>query len=404
MTQVVLFEDPHEVADNHFVDANINVTRINGSVDEDQLIEILRDADMVGIRSKTSLTRRVLESCPRLSAIGAYCIGTNQIDIPVATENGVAIFNAPYSNTRSVVELVISDIIALTRRIPPKNSALQRGQWQKTATGSHEVRGKTLGIIGYGNIGTQLSVLAEALGMKVIFYDRAERLAMGNAIACKTQEEVLQQADVVSLHVDGRQSNINMFGEQQFAQMKPGALFINLARGFVVDIDALAKNLESGHIAGAAVDVFPEEPKKNGDPFESPLLGFDNTILTPHIGGSTLEAQYDIGKFVSGKLVDYVLSGSTDMSVNIPNLTLPTSDVARYRVALIHRNNPGVLALVNQTFAEQGVNITGQILGTEGSIGYVLTDISSELPVEAVTAIRDMEETINTRVLTTPHA
>lgn len=402
MTQVVLLEDPHESANERFALDDIDVKRIHGSLDEDALIEALQDADVVGIRSKTTITKRVIESCPRLSVIGAFCIGTNQIDIPTATEHGIAIFNAPYSNTRSVVELAISDIIALTRHIPQRNFSLQRGEWYKTASGSHEVRGKTLGIIGYGNIGTQLSVLAEAMGMNVIFYDQAERLAMGNARAVATQEELLREADVVSLHVDGRATNKNMFGAKQFEQMKDGAIFINLARGFVVDIDALAENLKNGHLAGAAVDVFPEEPKKNGDPFDSPLVGLDNTILTPHIGGSTLEAQYDIGKFVSAKICDYLKTGSTDMSVNLPNLTLGRGN-GRYRIAHIHRNNPGVLALVNQTFAEHGVNITGQILATEGAVGYSLTDISSELPVEAVSGIADMEETISIRVLTCDH-
>lgn len=403
MTHVVLFEDPHNSADTVFRKAGITFQRIPGSVNEDKLIELLQDADIVGIRSKTTITQRVLNNCPRLSAIGAYCIGTNQIDVEEATHRGVAIFNAPYSNTRSVVELVISDIVALTRGIPEKNAALHQGKWFKTASGSHEVRGKTLGIIGYGNIGTQLSVLAEALGMKVLFYDKTERLAIGNALSCQSQEEVLRQADIVSLHVDGRQTNKDMFGEKEFSQMKPGALFINLARGFVVDVHALAHNLDTGHIAGAAIDVFPSEPKKNGDPFDSPLLSHPNTILTPHIGGSTLEAQYDIGNFVSHKLVDYIFTGSTEMSVNIPNLSLGKITKGRYRIAHIHRNNPGILALVNHTFAHENVNISAQILATEGTTGYALTDLSSRPSSETIAAIKDMDETVQVRLLCPSH-
>lgn len=399
MTKAVLLENPHDVADDIFLGADIEVVRVNGALDEDDLIDALQDADIVGLRSKTNLTRRVVESCPRLSVLGCYCIGTNQVDLEACSEHGVAVFNAPYSNTRSVVELAISDIIALTRQIPQKNAALQSGVWLKTAEGSHEVRGKTLGIIGYGNIGTQLSVLAEAMGMKVVFFDTAERLALGNAKSLASMDEVLQVSDYVSLHVDGRPSNNNMFGTREFDLMKPGSILINLARGSVVDIDALAANLRSGKLAGAAVDVYPSEPKKNGDHFDSPLVGLTNTILTPHIGGSTLEAQFDIGKFVSSKIVDYWHSGITDMSVNIPNLSLVPNPDSRYRLTYLHRNTPGVLALINQSLAEQGANINGQILATSGQYGYALTEISSELPVEAVTAIRNLPATVSLRVL-----
>lgn len=399
MTKAVLFEDPHPAADSLFAEAGIQVERISGALDEDDAIAALADADIVGIRSKTTITRRIIEACPRLSVIGCFCIGTNQVDIKAATEAGIAIFNAPYSNTRSVVELAIGHIISLTRQIPARNAALHRGEWQKTADGAHEVRGKTLGIIGYGNIGTQLSVLAEAMGMNVVFYDQCERLALGNAVKLGSMEDLLRLSDVVSMHVDGREANRGLFGEEQFAQMKDGSLFINLARGFVVDIDALQRHLASGHLAGAAVDVYPQEPKKNGDPFSSPLVGMDNVILTPHIGGSTLEAQHDIGRFVASKIADYRMLGSSDMSVNIPNLTLSANPDARYRICHIHRNLPGVLAAVNQTFASQGVNINGQILSTEGEVGYALTDISSELPVATVAALRAMDETVRLRVL-----
>lgn len=402
MTKAVLFEDPHPCADTLFTQAGITVERISGSLDEKDVISALADADIVGIRSKTSITATVIEACPRLSAIGCFCIGTNQVDIPAATRAGVAIFNAPYSNTRSVVELAIGHIISLTRRIPQKNAALHRGQWEKSAEGAHEVRGKTLGIIGYGNIGTQLSVLAEAMGMNVVFYDQCERLALGNAVKLGSMEDLLRVSDVVSLHVDGREANRGLFGEAEFALMRTGALFLNLARGFVVDIDALRRHLVSGHLAGAAVDVYPEEPKKNGDLFTSPLVGLDNVILTPHIGGSTLEAQYDIGTFVATKIADYRTLGSSDMSVNIPNLTLATNREGRYRICHIHKNLPGVLAAVNQTFAQQGVNISGQILRTEAETGYAITDISSELPVETVAALRAMPETVRLRVLELP--
>lgn len=402
MRHALLLENPHSTADQIFAQHDIEVVRHKGAMDEDELAEALQGFEIVGIRSKTNVTEKVLKANPQLAAIGAFCIGTNQIDLKQASKQGVAVFNAPYSNTRSVVELAISEIIALTRRLTVRNSLLHRGIWDKSAVGSHEVRGRTLGIIGYGNIGTQLSVLAEAIGMKVVFYDTAERLALGNAQPMPTMDDVLRVADVVSLHVDGAPQNTSMFGKREFELMKPGSLFINLSRGFVTDIDALVEALESKHLAGAAVDVFPKEPKASGDPFTSPLVGMDNVILTPHVGGSTEEAQYDIGRFVSNKLVDYVRSASTDMSVNLPNLILPPSQASRYRVALIHRNTPGVLALVNQTFAEHGANITGQILGTTGGIGYAITDISSELPIEAISHIDDMEDTIRMRVLRCP--
>ncbi|WP_311590402.1 phosphoglycerate dehydrogenase [Varibaculum massiliense] len=399
MTKAVLLEDPHQVADEVFSGFNIEVERIKGSLDEDALIERLQDADIVGIRSKTHITSRVISSCPRLQVVGCFCIGTNQVDLEAATKRGVTIFNAPYSNTRSVVELAIGHIINLARHIETRNQDLQRGIWNKSASGSHEVRGKTLGIIGYGNIGTQLSVLAEAMGMNVVFYDCAQRLAMGNARALPTMDEVLKTADFISVHVDGRKSNEGLIGKRQFELMKEGAIFINLSRGLVVDVDALAENIRSGKISGAAVDVYPEEPKKNGNEFHSPLLGLPNTILTPHIGGSTLEAQFDIGQFVSHKIADYWRLGSTEMSVNMPNLNLSTHDNSLYRLAFLHRNIPGVLGRVNQVFADQNVNINGQILGTEGEVGYALTDIASELPVSAVAQIRSLPEAIGLRVL-----
>ncbi len=394
MTRALLLENPHIDADSIFTSNDIQVTRIKGALDEEELLKALTGFEILGIRSKTTVSRRVIEAHPQLTAIGAFCIGTNQIDLAAATERGVAVFNAPYSNTRSVVELAIGEIIDLTRRVTVKNSKLHRGIWDKSADGAHEVRGHTLGIIGYGNIGTQLSVLAEALGLNVIFYDVAERLALGNATRMPDLDSVLRESDIVSIHVDGSRSNARLFGDREFSLMKKGALFINLSRGFVVDIEALRSHLVSGHLGGAAIDVFPEEPKANGDEFISPLAGLDNVILTPHVGGSTEEAQLDIGRFVSTKVSEYVHTGSTDMSVNLPNLTLAVSPSSRYRIRLIHRNTPGVLALVNQTFAESGANINGQILGTAGPIGYVITDISSELPLEALDAISTMADTV----------
>ncbi|QPK81857.1 phosphoglycerate dehydrogenase [Schaalia sp. ZJ405] len=400
MTRALLLENPHAIADSILTDSGIDVIRVKGALDENELIDALDGVDFLGIRSKTNVTARVLKARPHLQAIGAFCIGTNQIDLAATQAHGITVFNAPYSNTRSVVELAIGEIIDLTRRVTVKNSRMHRGIWDKSAEGSHEVRGHTLGIIGYGNIGTQLSVLAEAMGLNVIFYDAAERLALGNATQMPTMESVLREADIISIHVDGQPTNLNIIGEREFHMMKPGALFINLSRGFVVDVDALHKALVSGHLGGAAIDVFPEEPKKNGDPFESPLVKLDNVILTPHIGGSTEEAQYDIGRFVSAKLADFNHSGSTDMSVNMPNLQLPISADSRYRIRLIHKNTPGVLATINHTFADAGANIGGQILSTSGPTGYVLTDISSELPTEAIDKIRQMKDTI--RLTVTP--
>lgn len=394
MTRVLILENPHSVADPILQAAGLEVVRHKGALSEDELIGVLDGIEYLGIRSQTHVTRAVFEAHPQLKAVGTFSIGTNQIDVAAAADHGVAVFNAPYSNTRSVVELAIGEIIALTRRITVKNSLLHRGVWDKTATGAHEVRGQTLGIIGYGNIGKQLSVLAEAMGLNVIFYDAAERLALGNATQMESMEAVLNRADIVSIHVDGVPSNRNLIGANEFAAMKPGALFINLSRGFIVDADALRQALESGHLAGAGIDVFPEEPKANGDPFDSALAGMDNVILTPHIGGSTEEAQHDIGRFVASKLADYERNGSTEMSVNLPNMSLKVSGNSRYRIRWIHRNMPGVLAEINRVFAQSGANIDGQMLATDASIGYVVTDISSEIPHDALSVIEAMEETI----------
>lgn len=375
----------------------VDVETLGRALDESELIERIADVDLLGIRSKTQVTPAVLDAAPKLLAIGAFCIGTDQIDLAAAASRGVAVFNAPFSNTRSVVELALAEIIALTRRLTDKNAGMHNGIWDKAAEGSHEVRGRVLGIVGYGNIGTQLSVLAEALGMRVYFYDTADKLALGNARRCATLEELLAVADVVSLHVDGRPGNSGFFGEQQFARMKPGSIFLNLSRGFVIDHAALRAHLESGHLAGAAIDVFPNEPKARGEEFVSELRGLPNVILTPHIGGSTEEAQADIGSFVANKLAQFVTEGTTTLSVNLPPVALPARPGV-HRLVHIHRNTPGVLAQVNGILAEHDVNVEGQLLGTRGEVGYVLTDIGVDYSEAVLERLRAMPETIRLRV------
>jgi D-3-phosphoglycerate dehydrogenase len=341
----------------------------------------------------------VLDAASDLVAVGAFCIGTNQIDLAAAAGRGVVVFNAPFSNTRSVVELAVAEIISMARHLTDKNASMHRGIWDKSAKGAHEVRGRTLGIVGYGNIGSQLSVVAEALGMRVFFYDIADKLALGNARRCESLEELLSQAETISLHVDGRAGNAGMFGAREFALMRPRSLFLNLCRGFVVDHDALRENLLSGHIAGASVDVFPEEPKVEGDPFTSSLQGLPNVILTPHIGGSTQEAQEDIGRFVAGKLRDFVASGTTTMSVNVPQVQAGEAPAGRCRILHVHHNVPGVLATVNGVLADSQVNIEGQMLSTRGDLGYVVTDIAGPLPAELIEKLESLDETVRLRII-----
>lgn len=398
MLRALLLENLHPLATAILESDGIEVTSRSGALDEDELIEALAGVQLLGIRSKTQVTERVLEATPDLLAVGAYCIGTNQIDLRAAARRGVAVFNAPFSNTRSVVELALAEIIALARRLTQRDKALHDGVWDKTAEGAHEVRGRVLGIVGYGNIGTQLSVLAENLGMSVVFYDTAEKLALGNARRMGSMDELLEVADTVTLHVDGRPGNAGLFGAEQFAKMKPRSIFLNLSRGFVVDYAALRDAIVSGHVAGAAVDVFPDEPKRRGDAFDSELRGLPNVILTPHIGGSTLEAQEAIGQFVSNKLRDYVRNGSTTLSVNLPNLALDARTGA-HRLAHLHQNTPGVLAGINRQLAEYGVNIEGQLLSTKGEVGYVVTDIASDVSPEVYEALLAMPQTIRLRSL-----
>lgn len=395
---VLLLENVHPVAIELMRAEGFTVETYHAAMTEDELIQRIKNVSVLGIRSKTMVTERVLEHANRLMVIGAFCIGTNQIDLHAATRKGIAVFNAPFSNTRSVVELAIAQMIMLMRNIVDKSGRMHQGIWDKSAKGSFEIRGKKLGLIGYGNIGTQLSVIAEALGMKVLYYDTEEKLSLGNAVKCKSMKEVLEQADVVSLHVDGRESNTNLIGEREFAQMKKGVIFINLARGHVVDIQALRNNVLSGKVAGCAVDVFPYEPVSNDEEFTSELRGLPNTILTPHIGGSTLEAQENIGNFVPSKIMDYINTGSTSNSVNFPNLTLPTLENA-HRLIHIHNNVPGILAQINHILAKHGINIAGQYLKTNENIGYVITDINKGYNKELITELRSIEHTIKFRIL-----
>jgi len=400
--RTLLLENIHPDAVTLLTEAGHEVRTMDRALSVDELRSELADVELLGIRSGTTVTAEAMDAAPQLRAIGAFCIGTNQVDLLGAAARGIAVFNAPYSNTRSVVEITLAEIIALTRRLTEKNRAMHQGTWNKSAVGSHEVRGRRLGIVGYGNIGSQLSVLAEALGMTVFFYDTAEKLALGTAHRCSSLGELLGQVDVVTLHVDGRPGNHGLFGETEFAQMRPGSLFLNLSRGFVVDHAALRAHIESGHLTGAAIDVFTAEPKRKGEEFVSELRGLPNVILTPHIGGSTEEAQLDIGGFVAGKLRDYAAFGRTTLSVNLPPLNLADRE-GRCRLVHIHRNVPGVLATVNGLLAEHGVNIESQQLATVGEIGYAATDIrvgpGTELSPAILDKLQAMPETIRLRVL-----
>ncbi len=395
--RALLLENIHSDAAWTLKDAGFDVERLDRALTETELVERLPGVALLGIRSNTSVSARVLAAAPELLALGAFCIGTNQIDLAAAAQRGVAVFNAPFSNTRSVVELALSEIIALTRRLTVKNDDMHAGHWDKSAVGSHEVRGRRLGIVGYGNIGSQLSVLAESLGMSVLFFDTADKLTLGNARRCGTLDELLAESDVVTLHVDGRVSNGSLFGEEQFARMRAGSIFLNLSRGFVVDHAALRRHIESGHLTGAAVDVFPVEPKVSGEEFVSALRGLPNVILTPHVGGSTEEAQQDIGHFVAGKLRDYASSGTTSLSVNLPAVALPRA--AGPRLLHLHVNTPGVLATVTSLLAEHGINIEGQLLATSGPLGYVVTDVAVTDLSALTGALLAMPETVRLRVL-----
>ena len=370
------------------------------SLPEDELRQSIADAHFVGIRSRTQLNAGVLAEARRLAAIGCFCIGTNQVDLDAARRQGIPVFNAPYSNTRSVAELVIAEAILLMRRIPEKTAQCHRGRWSKSASGSYEVRDKVLGIIGYGHIGTQIGVLAESLGLRVIYHDIETKLALGNARAAKSLDDLLERADIVTLHVPETPATNGMIGVEQLARMRAGTVLINASRGNVVDVDALAVALRAGHLAGAAIDVFPCEPEANDDPFESPLRGMDNVILTPHVGGSTLEAQDNIGIEVAAKLVRYSDNGSTLSAVNFPQVALPEYP-GSHRFLHIHRNVPGVLSQINEIFSRANVNINGQYLQTDAVIGYVVIDAATD---EAQGArlraeLAAIPDTLKTRVL-----
>ncbi|GIV35963.1 MAG: hypothetical protein KatS3mg032_0342 [Cyclobacteriaceae bacterium] len=395
---VLLLENIHPVAANILRTDGFTVETLPHALTEEELCRKIENVSVLGIRSKTQVTEKVLQHANRLMAIGAFCIGTNQIDLPAATQKGVAVFNAPFSNTRSVVELALAEMIALMRKLVDKSNKLHQGIWDKSAEGSYEIRGKRLGIVGYGNIGAQLSVLAEALGMRVFYYDVEEKLALGNATKCKSLKELLELSDIVSLHIDGRESNTNLISDREFGWMRQGVIFLNLSRGHVVDIPALRRAIGTGKVAGCAIDVFPHEPTSNNEEFISELRGLPNTILTPHIGGSTREAQENIGMFVPSRIQDYINTGSTSGSVNLPNLALPALENA-HRLIHIHENVPGILAQINRILANHNINVVGQYLKTNELIGYVITDIDKEYNKEVIRELRKIEHTIKFRIL-----
>ncbi|MEQ8484719.1 MAG: phosphoglycerate dehydrogenase [Pseudomonadales bacterium] len=397
--RILLLEGVHPSAVDHLRQAGYgNVTALGQALQGDELAAALDDVHMLGIRSRTQLDAAAIAAARRLMAVGCFCIGTNQVDLGAATRAGVPVFNAPFSNTRSVAELVLAEAILLLRGVPAKSMAMHRGEWQKTAKSSYEVRGKTLGVVGYGNIGAQLGVLAEGLGMQVIFYDVVKKLNLGNARQVESLDELLCSADVVTLHVPATPRTRNLMDAAALAKMKPEAVLINASRGDVVDLDALAARLESGALLGAAIDVFPKEPKSNDETFASPLVGMPNVILTPHVGGSTQEAQENIGFEVAEKLIRYSDNGSTLSAVNFPEVALPEHP-GQHRLLHIHRNVPGVLSAINRVLSEQVVNVTGQYLQTNAEIGYVVIDIETDYSGPVLDALRAVPETIRARVL-----
>ncbi len=395
--KILLLENVHPAAFDNLSEDGFSVELVKHSMPEEELIRKIRGVHVLGIRSKTQVTQKVLDAANKLLVVGAFCIGTTQIDLDYCKRKGVVVFNAPYSNTRSVVELAIGEIIMLMRNIFPRSTEIHNGVWNKTASNSREVRGKNLGIVGYGNIGKQLSVLAEGIGMRVYYYDIEDTLALGNAVQCTTLEDLLNVSDVVSLHIDDNPSNRNFIGEREIGQMRDGAMLINLSRGFVIDIQAMVKNLKSGKLSGAAIDVYPEEPAANGE-FITELQGLDNVILTPHIGGSTEEAQRNIADFVPNKIMDYMNSGSTVDAVNFPNIRLP-KQLNSHRFLHIHRNVPGIMAKINEVLARYEMNISGQYLSTDSDVGYVITDLDKDYPKEVIQALKKVENTIKFRVL-----
>ncbi len=397
--KILLLEGVHQSAiDTLNAQGYTNIEFHTGSLPEEELIEKIRDVHFIGIRSRTQLTRQVFAAAEKLVAVGCFCIGTNQVDLQAATEGGIAVFNAPYSNTRSVAELVLAEAIILLRGVAEKNAKAHRGEWQKSAKNSYEIRGKKLGIVGYGSIGSQLSVLAESLGMDVYFYDVVTKLPLGNAKQVSSMPELLGMCDIVTLHVPETAATKDMMGQAQFEQIKQDAIFINAARGTVVDIDALCEALKAGKLLGAAIDVFPVEPRSNNDEFISPLREFDNVILTPHVGGSTMEAQENIGYEVAEKLVKYSDNGSSITSVNFPEVALPEHP-NKHRLLHVHENIPGVLTQINSVFSENGINISGQYLQTNDKVGYVVIDVDADYSELALEKLKLVNGTIRCRRL-----
>jgi len=397
--KILMLENISDAAIKVFKDAGYaDIKKISGALSEDQLINEIKHVHMVGIRSKTQITEKVLQHAEKLQAIGCFCIGTNQVNLQAARKKGIVVFNAPYSNTRSVAELVVGASIILIRKILDKNKAAHEGNWNKDSKGSFEIRGKTLGIIGYGNIGSQVSILAEALGMKVIFYDTITKLPLGNAESRKTIKEVVSKADIITLHIPETQQTKNLINKALLKQFKKGSILINFARGEVVDLEALTAALTNGHLSGAAIDVFPVEPEKNGDPFSSPLQNIPNVLLTPHIGGSTEEAQYNIGEDVSAKLLQYLEMGATTGSHTVPELSLSPQE-GTHRILHIHTNVPGVLSEINTTLSENKINVLGQYLKTNDEIGYVVLDIDKKLSKNAVELLKKVKGSLKVRLL-----
>jgi D-3-phosphoglycerate dehydrogenase / 2-oxoglutarate reductase len=396
--KALFLENIHPYAEEILRGNGIEVTSFPGSLSEAELIAKMEGVRFLGIRSRTQITKTLLENSPALLAVGAYCIGTNQIDLDSTSLKGVAAFNAPYSNTRSVAEIVIAEIIFLIRRLYEKIKFAHQGVWDKSADNTHEVRGKTLGIIGYGNIGSQVSMLAESMGMKVYYYDIVDKLTIGNAARLSSLDDLLRVSDIITVHVDGNEANKNLIGADEFSKMKEGVIFLNLSRGFIVDIEAMAANIKKRKIAGAAVDVFPEEPRSPEDKFYSPLQNLPNVLLTPHIGGSTEEAQYNIAEFVSNKLIEYVKTGSTFTSVNFPRIQLPPLE-GSHRLLHIHKNLPGVLSQINTIFARNSVNVDSQFLRTNEKIGYVVTDVDKKYKDSLLEDLKNVDHTIKVRIL-----
>ena len=395
---VLLLENVDEVARKTFVEEGYNVETISSSLNEKELIEKIKKVSIIGIRSKTILNKKILSNAKRLLVIGAFCIGTNQIDLDFTKKKGIIVFNAPYSNTRSVVEIVIGQIILLIRNIVEKNNQMHKGIWKKNSDNSYEIRNKVLGIIGYGNIGSQLSIIAESIGMKVIYYDKKEKLSLGNAKKYKSLNQLIKASNILSIHVDGKKENTNLIDKNEFNIMNKGTILINYSRGNVVNIRELKKYILSGKIFGAAIDVFPKEPESNNQKFTSKLIGLPNTILTPHIGGSTKEAQKNIGTFVPNKIIDFINTGASSNSVNFPSLVLPELQNA-HRFIHIHKNIPNVMLKINKILSEFEVNILGQYLKTNDKIGYVITDINKKYNKNVIKRLKDIKGTIKLRVL-----